>query len=420
MSSPMIACPRSGYAPLLIAIAAMFGAACGGSTEPNGNPPPPPPAGVPAALEAVQGENQTGFAGRPLDTSPTVRVEDGRGDPVAGVEVTFEPNPGAGTVTRPTATTDANGVANAGSWTLGPDPGAHRLRVSVSGVAPIFFFATSTIPPAVYDIVIRFNAGNPTTAQRQAFRVAEARWQSVISGDVSDITINEGVGFCGSTEALDETIDDLLILADVVDIDGQGGVLGSAGPCVIRTASGLPLIGRMRFDAADLLNLETTGRLDEVIVHEMGHVLGVGGLWDDFGLVAETTGAPGADAHFTGPQARAAFDEAGGEALVGKKVPIEDQGGGGTRFVHWRERVMGSELMTGFVDSGPNPLSIVTVGSLGDMGYEIDLTAAEEYRVPFADVGLARSPGLALGDDILRGPVYRIDASGRTTLIENF
>lgn len=415
----MSACRSLVKTSTMIALAAPFGVACGGTTEPgDGNPPSPP--GVPAALEAVQGSNQTGVAGRPLDTSPTVRVVDGLGDPVAGVEVTFEPNPGAGTVTKPTATTDAAGLADAGSWTLGPDPGTLRLRARVEGIAPIFFFATSTIPPAVYDIVIRFNEGNPTTGQRRAFRVAEARWQSAISGDVEDITIDEAAGFCGSAEPLDETIDDLLILADVVDIDGVGGVLGSAGPCVIRSASGLPLIGRMRFDSADLVNLETAGRLDEVIVHEMGHVLGIGGLWDDFGLVTETSGAPGEDPHFTGLQARAAFDEAGGEPLVGKKVPIEDEGGGGTRFVHWRERVMGSELMTGFIDDGPNPVSVITIASLGDMGYEVDLTAAEEYTVPFSTSGLARVPKLALGDDILREPLYRIDAAGRIELIRDF
>jgi hypothetical protein len=405
----------------LIVLAALFGAACGGTTEPNGgNQPPAPPAGVPAALEVVQGANQTGIAGRPLDASPTVRVVDGRGDPVAAVEVSFEPGAGAGTVTRPSAVTDVDGLANAGSWTLGPDPGTHRLRARVDGVAPIFFFAVSTIPPAVYDIVVRFNAGNPTTEQQQAFRVAEARWQAVISGDLTDITINEDTGFCGSSQPIDETIDDLLILADVVAIDGRGGVLGSAGPCVIRSANGLPLIGRMRFDSEDLLDLELAGRLDEIIVHEMGHVLGIGGLWDDLGLVAETSGAQGEDPHFTGPQARAAFDAAGGEPLVSKKVPVEDEGGGGTRFVHWRERVMGSELMTGFVDDGPNPLSVVTVASLGDMGYEVDLTAAEEYTVPFAASGLARSPKLPLRNDILQGPLYRVDASGRIDLIRDF
>jgi hypothetical protein len=344
-------------------------------------------------------------------------VVDGGGAPVADVTVTFETDPGAGTITRPEATTDAGGLASAGSWTLGPDPGSPRLAARVDGIPPVFFFAASAIPPSVYDIVIRFNAGSPTTAQRRAFRVGEARWQSAISGEVPDIAITQPVGFCGSSEPLNEMIDDLLILVDVVPIDGTGGILGSAGPCLIRSASGFPIIGRMRFDSADLLNLETGGRLDEVIVHEMGHVLGIGGLWDDFGLVAETTGAPGDDPHFTGPQARAAFEAAGGGPTVGKKVPIEDGGGGGTRFVHWRDRVMGSELMTGFVNDGPNPLSAITIASLGDMGYEIDLTAAEEYTVPFSTVGLSREPRLELGDDILRGPLYRIDANGRIELI---
>jgi hypothetical protein len=348
-----------------------------------------------------------------------VRVVDSGGAPVADVTVNFETDPGAGTVTRLDPETDAAGLASAGSWTLGPDPGNQRLRARIDGIAPVFFFAVSTTPPAVYDIEIRFNAGNATTAQQQAFKVAEARWQSVVSGEVLDIAVTEPVGFCGSTAPLNETIDDLLILVDVVAIDGIGGILGSAGPCLFRTAGGLPLIGRMRFDSADLLNLELDGRLDEVIVHEMGHVLGIGGLWDDFGLVAETTGAPGDDPHFTGPQARASYDAVGGGPTVGKKVPIEDGGGGGTRYVHWRERVMGSELMTGFVDDGPNPLSAVTIASLGDMGYEVDLTAAEEYTVPFAETGLSRGPRLELGDDILRGPLYRIGATGRAELIRD-
>ena len=417
MPSPRTAYRGSRRGPVLLAVASALVTACGGTTEPDRNPAQTLPPGVPAALEIEQGNQQAGLTGRPLDTAPTVRVVDSRGDPVAGVDVSFETDPGSGTITRPDPTTDATGLANAGSWTLGPDPGSQRLRARVDGIAPVFFFATSTIPPAVYDIVIRFNEGNPTNAQQLAFRVAEARWQSVIAGEVSDIALTEAIGFCGSSTAIDETIDDLLILVDVVDIDGTGGILGSAGPCLIRSAGGFPIMGRMRFDSADLLNLETSGRLDEVIVHEMGHVLGVGGLWDDFGLVAETSGAPGSDPHFTGAQARTAFDAAGGERLVGKRVPIEDGGGGGTRFVHWRDRVMGSELMTGFVNQGPNPLSAVTIASLGDMGYEVDLTAAEEYTVPFSTVGLDRGQRLELGDDILRGPLYRIDANGRTQLI---
>jgi hypothetical protein len=67
-----------------------------------------------------------------------------------------------------------------------------------------------------------------------------------------------------------------------------------------------------------------------------------------------------------------------------RSVPVEDQGGPGTRDSHWRERTFGPELMTGYV-SRPgvlNPLSRVTVASLADLGYVVDVTAAEAYALP--------------------------------------
>ena len=63
-------------------------------------------------------------------------------------------------------------------------------------------------------------------------------------------------------------------------IDGAGGVLGSAGPCLIRD-TGPTAVGRMRFDTADLASLEGGGQLDEVVLHEMGHVIGIGSLWGE-------------------------------------------------------------------------------------------------------------------------------------------
>ena len=53
--------------------------------------------------------------------------------------------------------------------------------------------------------------------------------------------------------------DDLVIFVTLESIDGPGGVLGLAGPCFIRTAGNLPLIGAMRFDTDDLAVLEATG-----------------------------------------------------------------------------------------------------------------------------------------------------------------
>ena len=64
-------------------------------------------------------------------------------------------------------------------------------------------------------------------------------------------------------------------------IDGPGGILGQAGACFVRLSDGLPLYGVMFFDTDDLAFLEANSLLDEVIVHEMGHVLGFsGGIWN--------------------------------------------------------------------------------------------------------------------------------------------
>ena len=84
-------------------------------------------------------------------------------------------------------------------------------------------------------------------------------------------------GVCGGTvPSFNGTVDDLLIFATVEPIDGPANIVGSAGPCIIRTTDSLPIIGTMRFDVADSSTLDNRGLLNSVILHEMGHVLGIG------------------------------------------------------------------------------------------------------------------------------------------------
>src|SRR5215207_4498866 len=63
-------------------------------------------------------------------------------------------------------------------------------------------------------------------------------------------------------------------------------------------------------------------------------------------------------------------------------IPVENSGGSGTRDSHWRESTFNNELMTGFLDSGANPLSRMTIGSLEDFGYTVDYGAADGYNIP--------------------------------------
>ena len=68
-------------------------------------------------------------------------------------------------------------------------------------------------------------------------------------------------------------------------------MLGQAGPTRLRPAEAgaaafLPAKGRMSFDTADLAQMERDGTLNDVITHEMGHVLGIGSVWTQKGLLA--------------------------------------------------------------------------------------------------------------------------------------
>lgn len=51
--------------------------------------------------------------------------------------------------------------------------------------------------------------------------------------------------------------------------------------------------------------------------------------------------------------------------------------GVGSRDSHWRESVFGNELMSPFISGSNNPISRVTVASLADLGYTVNMNAAD-------------------------------------------
>jgi hypothetical protein len=132
--------------------------------------------------------------------------------------------------------------------------------------------------------------------------------------------------------------------------------------------------------------LEQSGRLGDVILHELGHVLGIGTVWD---LTGTIDGEGTADPFFNGNDARQSFLLAGGTSPAGYGVPVENTGGAGTRDSHWRESVLGAELMTGWISGSSNPLSAITIASLGDLGYG-DPSRADPFRCPRPATARAR------------------------------
>ncbi|MCR9228624.1 MAG: hypothetical protein NXH90_14500 [Flavobacteriaceae bacterium] len=126
----------------------------------------------------------------------------------------------------------------------------------------------------------------PTERQEEVLDQAAARWERIIIKDVPSITGTIPSAFEGFPPSVNGTLDDIVIEVALAPIDGPGGVLGQAGPNFVRTSDFLPISGVMYFDVEDLEFLETLDLFEDVIVHEMGHVLGIGTLWNtvDFGF----------------------------------------------------------------------------------------------------------------------------------------
>jgi len=377
--------------------------------------------GVPFSVSMNAGNSQVVTPGSPVPIAPSVIVRDVLDSVVVGAQVTFETVPTVGAITGAVATTNSAGIATVGSWTL--DAGANVLSATVTGGTnvsgnPVVFSASGNASTAGFNIDLKFRS-LPTLVQLQAFRNAATKWETVITNDLPAQPLILTAGQC-SGPALNETVDDLAIHVILEPIDGAGQVLGSAGPCALRppTGVGLTVLGVMRFDTADLPALESQGRLDAVILHEMGHVLGIGTLWSRTGLLLSPSlpSSSGADTRFTGTNSIAGFDAIGGTTYtLGGKVPVENTAGGaGTRDSHWRESVLQNELMTGFLNSGTNPMSMLTVRSMVDLGYTVNTGAADPF---FLTLSLraegSTNDGVWMVDDIWQGPRYVLSPSGR-------
>ena len=238
--------------------------------------------------------------------------------PVASLDVTLSGGTGNADLyvhfgERPSLLADYD-CASAGSTTAescaipSPTPGTYHIAVhgfaDYSGVSLLASTTESTA--GAFDIELVFIKSG-TATQNAVFTAAEVRWESFIQNDLPDVNFaTSPIAADGCIEGqplIDDDVDDLRIYVDIVTIDGPFGVLAEAGPCLIRLGSSLPIVGSMQFDVADLPFLEVNNEMMTVVLHEMGHVLGIGTLWGELGLIQNPSlpSSPGVDTHFTGP-----------------------------------------------------------------------------------------------------------------------
>ncbi|WP_340158426.1 leishmanolysin-related zinc metalloendopeptidase [uncultured Maribacter sp.] len=277
-------------------------------------------------------------------------------------------------------------------------PTDNPIIIDDLGITNVQSAKSSNATKGRYNITLKYLLP-PTERQVEVFEAAAARWERIIIKDVPDVAGPIPSAFTGFPDI--DTIDDLVIEVALAPIDGPGGILGQAGPQFVRTEDFLSLTGVMFFDVDDLDFLEEIDLFEEVIVHEMGHVLGIGTLWNTapFGFDRTLRAGPDSNPYFTGRKANVFWNAEGGT----NELPIENMGGPGTALGHWRESTLNNELMTGFLNLGENPLSRITAGSMKDLGYG-SASVGESYDLPrgtegvdindLGDFGTAENQGL--------------------------
>ena len=245
-----------------------------------------------------------------------------------------------------------------------------------------------------YTVTLEFIGEGFSDERKAIFQAAAARWSEVITSDLANVTFSrQQDDLCGFGKAsFSGTLDDLHVFAIAQEIDGRGKVLGAAFPSIVRDSDELTAVGCMVFDTADLDALEANGSLANVILHEMGHVLGIGSFWQPIlgfnsrRLVEYTstrlfescssTEDFAREPTYVGEKAIAEFKAMGGTG----PLAAEDNYGAGTQCSHWDEATFGKELMTGFSESdGDMPLSRLTIAALDDLGYDVNYDAADPY-----------------------------------------
>lgn len=257
--------------------------------------------------------------------------------------------------------------------------------------------------PARATFTVQVNyTGDP--AYQPYFAAAASTWQTLLVGYQNGAiqAISSGSSYAGAF--VGDPLTTVFINANVSPIDGPGLILGSAGPTAIALDFAgyiLTTDGEMTFDSADAANLATAGLFDDVVMHEMAHVLGFGTLWELNGVYNEGTG------QFLGPIATAYW-----QSEFGQTGPpaVELAGGPGTADAHWDENTGGAgltgissddgdmrnELMTGWLNPGGSFISDMTIASFMDIGFIGSVAAIPEASsfvalgVVFAGLGLKR------------------------------
>ncbi len=208
--------------------------------------------GVAAVIAPVSGNEQTATVGQAVPTSPSVKVTDGLGAPVANVPVNFVIESGGGTITGESQTTDAGGVATVGQWTLSTTAGANTLLATSGDLqgSPVTFTATALAGPPVAIVSVSVEeqvvSVGGAVAELPAVLVTDA-FDNPVSGVSVTFEVTEGGGSATGTSQVTATADGIAVVGSWTAGNAPGQntmkatVMGLTGSPVTFHATGTTL-----------------------------------------------------------------------------------------------------------------------------------------------------------------------------------
>ena len=266
-----------------------------------------------------------------------------------------------------------------------------------------------------FDIELVFmDNGVYNTQEREWLRDAADRWERIITEGLPDVSFaSNPQEFSLGTEqtvTVRDRVDDLRIYVYAVNEPESRAWAWGGAEWVRWGVSWLPSVASVAFNEPKMDDIERNNGFYSAALHEIGHCLGFSDwFWtpERLDLIRlPSKNYPGTDAHFIGSNAIATFNRLGGLSYRGNKVPLENREARASRDGHWRHSVFQNEVMDPYIEG---TLSEITIAAFEDMGYEVDYSQADAYRIPRAAAkSVAHPTRLVRGPGAHRGYPSRI------------
>ena len=150
-------------------------------------------------LQIVDGDGQAAVAGSAVSTSPSVAALDAFDNGVEGVDVAFSVATGGGDITNATQTTDAAGIATAGTWTLGATAGPNTVRAVAASIPDSVTFSATGLPGGIDEILLVDGDAQIDTVAATLTTLYAVKVEDVNDNGIPGITVSWQVTGGGGT-----------------------------------------------------------------------------------------------------------------------------------------------------------------------------------------------------------------------------